>query len=808
MVRPRYWMILATLWAAGWSGLAAHETGVHPDVFPLIDTLMQNSVHNGDLPGVALLIGRCRDDAPDQVVHEKIYGNRKPGEPLTLDTLFDLASVTKPSFTASAVMFLIQDGRISDEDFAATHIPGFEQQNKGDIKIKHLLTHTSGLPAYTSTSGLPTGPNADALIGRISGLAKTYTTGAGYTYSCLNYITLARIVENVTGESVTTFLRRRMWDEIGMVDATHFPTSEQIARTAPTSVSESRRGRVHDPLAYYYTDYAAQNHACGNAGGFMTIRDAARLCRLLLHKGSLYNKQIYRPDIVRRLTTRQTDQAWYCYGWGISGYATSLNYTDDTYCLGHSGYTGTYMWMDKLSGFYVVVFTNYVYPDDNADRKSHFQAARRDMFNALLDHIDVYNNVPAEAFVVDDDAGAPAFQTRGTWTHATTDGYMKKGHSETPAQTAAAQADFRLPIPAPGLYRIHSWQRSSTALTDRARFIVRHRDGESVVTVNQYAGRGAWAAAGEFSFDAGDSILTVDAANTQGTGSVAADAIMVECLRLDSDVLVDDGDPGYSDTAKFFSSSASPLRFGATYRACNPGTGDSATWRLDLPQAGAWEIFQWHNGNSTRSDAAPFTIRSAAGDVTLPVNQQINSGRWISLGCYPFQRGGGSVRLDSVADKIVVADAIRARRVQYEVIVDNLDARYSDEGGFFTSSASSDRYDATYRARLTGSGATAQWRLELPFEGIWEISEWHNGNSTRSNAVPYTVHHAGGAQPLHVNQQINGGQWNPLGRYSFAKMGGRVVLSNECAGGDFVIADAVRAVFISPPPGARGLLVR
>lgn len=800
--------LVALLWVANFGLAPAHDTGVDPAVFPIIDGLMQNSVNNGDTPGVALLIGRCRDSAPDQVVYEKVYGNRKPGEALTADTLFDLASVTKPSFTASAVMFLIQDGLLSDEDFAATHIPGFEQQGKGDIKIRHLLTHTSGLPAYTSTSGLPAGPNADALIGKICGLAKTYTTGEGHVYSCLNYITLARIVENVSGESVTTLLRRRMWDEIGMVDATHFPTAEQIARCAPTTSSESRRGRVHDPLAYYYTNYATEEHACGNAGGFMTIRDAARLCRLLLHKGTLYNKILYSPDIVRLLTTRQTDAAWYCYGWAISGYATSLNYTDDTYCLGHSGYTGTYVWMDKLSGVYVVLFTNYVYPDDNADRKSRFQAARRDLFYALIDHIDAYNGVPAEAFAVDDDAGSPVFQTRGNWTRATTGGYMKKGHSEMTAGTADAQADFRLAIPAPGHYRIHSWQRDNATLTDRARFIVRHRNGETPFTLNQNAARAAWAKLGDFYFDAGDSILTVDAANTEGAAIVAADAILVECLNLDTDIVVNDGDPGYSDTANFFTSSASPLRHGATYRACNPGTGDSATWRLDLPQAGVWEISEWHNGNSTRSAAAPFTIRAANGDTTLAVNQQIDSGRWISLGRYPFAQGGGAVRLDSVSDKIVIADAIRARRVECEVLVDNLDARYSDTGGFTTASASPDRHDATYRICPTGSGASAEWRLELPFDGIWEIQEWHSADAPRTDAAPFTVHHAWGAQTMYVNQQTQGGQWDTLGRYAFNKAGGRVSLSNDASGGSSVIADAVRAVYVSPVSGQSGFYIR
>jgi CubicO group peptidase (beta-lactamase class C family) len=720
--------------------------------------------------------------------------------------VFDLASVTKPTFTAAAVMFLLNDGTISDEDYIVQYIPEFGQQGKGDVKIKHCLTHSSGLAAYTNTTGLPPRPNPDALIERICGLPKQYVTGEGYIYSCLNFIILARVVENVTGETVTNFLRRRLWDEIGMVDSTHFPTAEQITRTAPTLLTESRRGTVHDPLAYYYTDYVNQTHCCGNAGGFSTVRDEARLCRLLLHKGTLYHKPLVRPEVVRPFTTLQSSAGWRTYGWQISGFSTPLNFTDDTYCIAHSGYTGTLVWIDQLSKTYVVLFSNYVYPDDNSARKARFQAARNEAIYTLIDHIDVYNGVAEEAVVVDDDAGTPNVTLSGAWTPLAGTGYMDKDEHRI-AAGAQGQADFRLSIPGAGRYRLKSWQSSASGLSDQVRFVVRHRGGETGVTIDQSAYADAWAMLGDFDFDAGDSILTLDAAASGGTGEVAADAIQVECLRLDTDIVVDNEDPGYSDTANFFSSSASPYRYGATYRACNPGEGDSATWQLDIPRDGIYEVCEWHNGNSTRSPAAPFTVTSVAGAETVFVNEQENSGQWNLLGRFAFREGGGIVRLDSVADNIVIADAIRVRRVDYEIIVDDLDGRYSDTAGFAASHDSPLLHDATYRTCPTGSGESAQWNIQVPYPGIWALYEWHNGSASCSDAAPFTIAHAHGTQTVFINQQERGGEWVPLGSFVFREGEGSVIVSNECGGGDSVVADGIRAVFVGFGYDSSGLYV-
>ncbi len=781
-----------------------HQSGLDPAVFVEIDALCQEVVDNDNTPGVALLIGRCFDDRPDVILYEKVYGKRNDTEDLTIDTLYDLASLTKPTFTTVAIMFLIQDGTISDEDYVYTYIPGFEQQSKGDVKIKHLLTHTSGLAAYTSTSGLPARPNPDALINKICGLSKSYTTGEGYTYSCLNFITLARIVENVAGENVTTFLKRRIWDEIGMIDSTHFPTSEQIARTAPTLSPSSRdRGRVHDPLAWYYTDYDTEVHCCGNAGGFSTVLDESRLARLLLHKGKLYRKQLFTPEIVLLMTTQQTTVADRTYGWGVwttYTYSNPQNQTPETCCLGHTGYTGTIMWLDKYSKTYIVMFTNCVYPYDNSDDKNAVIAARRSVIRKTLDHLDIYNDVWEEAFVVDNDDGSPEYTETGSWITVGSDGYLGKTYRYATVGTDA-YADYQLDIPNAGTYRIYAWYNADSNRATSCLYTINHKNGSDNISINQQDNDEEWVLLGTYNFDAGTYSVRVDAKNSTGGTYIAADAIMAECLKMDSEVVVDNEDAGYSDTSGFFSSSASSDRYGDTYRACNPGVGDTATWQLNIPYPGVWEIYEWHNGlggAGNRSTSAPFTITHTYGVDTVYVNEQENSGRWNSIGRYVFKTGTGSVSLNSVTDGIVIADAVKARFIPNpEEIVDNLDARYSDSEGFFTSSESDLKYDVTYRACLTGEGVSATWNLDLPYSGIWEIYEWHNGNSTRSPDVPYTINHNYGSSLEIVNQQENSGQWNPLGRYEFNEGSGSVVLSGNCSG-TYVIADAIRAVYIEP----------
>ena len=377
----------------------AYRGGLDPAAYPIIDELCQGAVDDGFAPGVVLLIGR-----DDTILMRKTYGYRMSEpkvERMTLDTLFDLASVTKSTCTSAAIMLLVQDGVIRLEDPVSLYVPEFEREDKENITIHQLLTHSSGLPAYTSASYLEEHfgprPNPDGLIQRISELELKYEPSTDYTYSCLNYLTLARIAQNVTQRNMSDFLRERLWTPLGMKDTTFYPNAEQAARTAPTIYDEKqfRRAEVHDPLAYYSV---CEAYAPGNAGGYSTVDDMSRYVRMLLGGGKLDGVRIYNPKIWQRITTDQNPKgiSRRTCGWGVwtsESYATPLNEGPENLCLGHTGYTGNIVWMDKLSKAYVIMFSNCVYPVDKKENKSGIIAARKKVIRTVIDHLDIYQEV-------------------------------------------------------------------------------------------------------------------------------------------------------------------------------------------------------------------------------------------------------------------------------------------------------------------------------------------------------------------------------------------------------------------------------
>lgn len=377
-----------------------------PAALPAIENLVRGCVEEGYTPGAVLLIG-----IEDRILIRKAYGarmNEPAHEKMTEDTLFDLASLTKATSTSSAILLLAQEGKLSLADPVSKYLPEFRKEGAPEITILQLLTHVSGLPAYTSADKLASTygprPNPDGLIQGIAALELKAKPGEKYIYSCLNYLTLARIAQVVAGENMDTYLRRRLWAPLGMKDTTFFPTDEQRARTAPTIYSKTseviRRGDVHDPLAYYS---ACPAYAPGNAGVFSTVDDMSRYCRMMLNGGELDGARIYTPETWALATTNQAPaglEERSC-GWGIwteEPYATPMNQTPETCCLGHTGYTGTIIWMDKLSRAYVILFTNCVYPTDKEENKKAVIAMRREVIRTVVQNLSLYKSAhPAPA---------------------------------------------------------------------------------------------------------------------------------------------------------------------------------------------------------------------------------------------------------------------------------------------------------------------------------------------------------------------------------------------------------------------------
>lgn len=330
-----------------------------------IDAVVQEELQAGHLPGAVVLVG-----CGDRVLYHKAFGLAvaEPFEtPMRKDTVFDLASLTKPIATAAAVMILIDRGKLDPNDRVGNYLPAFACNGKEDVRIRHLLTHTSGLPAYTdakSIGDLYGSPCPDKVVEKICSLKAPSEPGQEFRYSCLGYITLAQIVRTVTEQSLDEFTQANLFAPLGMEHTRFNPPAAWHKESAGTEIvdGELLRGTVHDPLARLMAGGG------GNAGLFSTASDLALYCRMLLSGGSWKGKQVLSPAAVALLTTPQAHGR--SYGFDVnSGYAWIKGPHASPAAFCHSGYTGTSLVCDPATGTYLILLTNSVHPHDKGTSK-------------------------------------------------------------------------------------------------------------------------------------------------------------------------------------------------------------------------------------------------------------------------------------------------------------------------------------------------------------------------------------------------------------------------------------------------------
>ncbi len=376
--------------------------GMDASVLTEIDAVVEKAISEGRIPGCVVLVSRN-----GAIVLEKAYGCRslRPDKvPNSASTVYDLASLTKPIATATAVALLIEDGKLSLDDKVVNYLPSFAQNEKSDVTVAHLLTHTSGLKPYLDMDFIkkkwgPT-PNPNAILEEICALPKVYETGKSSIYSCLNFVLLARIVEEVSGEPMHGFLRRRVWRPLRMTDTDFLLNGRQRKRAAPTlpDGADGDRGTVHDPLARYYI---SSKRTPGNAGLFSTARDLAIFAQMLLNRGEYGGVRILKPETVDLLTGVQTprDLPKRGLGWDIdSPYAAQARgpIIPAESSFGHTGFTGASLWMDKKSGTFFIILSNCTHVE-----KGSVQQLRSDIATIVGRSIDFYttdrsNECPVE----------------------------------------------------------------------------------------------------------------------------------------------------------------------------------------------------------------------------------------------------------------------------------------------------------------------------------------------------------------------------------------------------------------------------
>lgn len=349
------------------------KAGMDANHLALADGIINESIKDGTIPGAVLAVVR-----DGKMVYLKAYGNKAvyPSvEKMEVNTVFDMASVSKCVGTTMSFMQLIEQGKVRLYDNVAMYIPGFKgwvdtlTGKKTEIRIIDLLTHSSGLPPYAPADELVKkygSPNPKALIEYIASCKRDFPPTTKFQYSCLNFITLQNVLQNVTGVTLAEYAQKNVFDVLGMKHTTYNPQGEILALCAPTEKQKDGsvlKGVVHDPLARLLNGGNS-----GNAGVFSNAEDLAILASALMNGGAYNKKRVLGELTVKMMTTvpKGFEHLGRSLGWdNYSSYASNNgNIFPEGPTYGHTGYTGTSIVIDPISKVAVILLTNRVHPED------------------------------------------------------------------------------------------------------------------------------------------------------------------------------------------------------------------------------------------------------------------------------------------------------------------------------------------------------------------------------------------------------------------------------------------------------------
>jgi uncharacterized protein YbbC (DUF1343 family)/CubicO group peptidase (beta-lactamase class C family) len=327
-----------------------------PFDFSAIDDAAQAATANGDVPGAVVLIGQG-----DQILYHRAFGWRTlvpDPQPMTPDTIFDIASLTKPVGTTLAVMALVERGAVKLDAPLGKYLKEFRGRALEGVTVRRLLTHSAGLPAIPK----------DRFVSRTGPLTKAiarekldYPPGTAFQYSDTGFILLGELVHRVSGHPLDEYLAWLLFRPLRLADTTFHPTAAKHARIAPTQFHNGRmlQGEVHDPRA------RSMGGVAGHAGMFSTAADLARIMRMLLASGVADGDRLMKSSTVQLMWSRSAEgRGTRALGWDMtSPYATVWAPFFPAGSVGHTGFTGTSVWIDPSSRSYLVLLTNRVHPN-------------------------------------------------------------------------------------------------------------------------------------------------------------------------------------------------------------------------------------------------------------------------------------------------------------------------------------------------------------------------------------------------------------------------------------------------------------
>ncbi len=373
-------VLLAQTIAAQLPQTSPAAVGMSAERLARMDSVIQAAIEKKELPGAVVLVTRH-----GRVVWRKAYGSRAvepQREAMTADTIFDLASLTKIVATTTSMMILIEQGKVRLSDPVVTFIPEMKGGGRDAITIEQLLTHTTGFAPDFDLRDRWTG--YDEAIRRLYREPLRSQPGARFVYSDINYIALGEVVHRVSGQTLDQFARENIFGPLGMRDTGFNPAAVLRSRIAPTEKRRGQmnylgdsgenagpqgeqwlRGQVHDPTSFRMGGVA------GHAGLFSTANDLAIFCQMILNGGSYNGVRILSPMGVANMTRPRAiaeNGSARGLGWDIAtSFSTNKGDLFPLGSFGHTGFTGTSMWIDPASDSFVIFLSNRVHPDGNGD---------------------------------------------------------------------------------------------------------------------------------------------------------------------------------------------------------------------------------------------------------------------------------------------------------------------------------------------------------------------------------------------------------------------------------------------------------
>ena len=357
----------------------------HTETLAELDAAIDQAISDGVILGASLWVER------NGAAYHRAYGTRASSptiEPMTEDTICDLASITKAVATATAAMLCVERGLFQLDDPIAKHLPEFAGEGRDTITIRHLLLHTSGLQVNLNGSQPPLPRTSAEAFAQVCREKPRFEPGSAFAYSSVGSLMLGLVIERVTGQTLDAFCITEIFHPLQMPDTLFRPIGDNLTRVAPSSAP--RRGLVDDTVA------RELGGVSGHASLFSTTGDLARFARMMLHGGELDGVQILQSETIRLMTSVQSPKELRSpdasnlpvrrgLGWDID---TPYRTPPHPYSLargslfpigsyGHTGWTGQMLWIDPASKTFVIFLCNRYVPSGNDTRPAVYQLHHR-----------------------------------------------------------------------------------------------------------------------------------------------------------------------------------------------------------------------------------------------------------------------------------------------------------------------------------------------------------------------------------------------------------------------------------------------